>query len=173
MAQTRTATGLGPTVVRSLRESALWVCGAIALIVFAALVSFDRNDPSFATTGDGGHLSNAIGPFGAHLAGVLIWLFGAPAFLFPVLIGLTGWILYREHKKNHEAPSRATLVFRGAGFLLTLLTSCGLATLHFDAATYPNSAGGVLGTMVGGGLESARSFLGATLLLLALWLAAV
>ncbi|MET0657397.1 MAG: DNA translocase FtsK 4TM domain-containing protein, partial [Steroidobacteraceae bacterium] len=173
LAQTRTATSLGPTIVRSLRESALWVCGAIALIVFAALVSFDRNDPSFATTGESGHLSNAIGPFGAHLAGVLIWLFGAPAFLFPVLIGLAGWLLYSEQKKNHEAPSRATLAFRSAGFLLTLLTSCALASLHFDADSYPNSAGGVLGTMVGGGLEAALSFLGATLLLLALWLAGV
>ena len=173
LAQTRTATRLGPTIVRSLRESALWVCGAIAVIVFAALVSFDRNDPSFATTGESGHLSNAIGPFGAHLAGVLVWLFGGPAFLFPVLIGLAGWLLYREQKKNHEAPSRATLAFRGAGFLLTLLTSCGLASLHFDADSYPNSAGGVLGTMVGGGLEAALSFLGATLLLLALWLAGV
>jgi S-DNA-T family DNA segregation ATPase FtsK/SpoIIIE len=173
LAHTRTATGLGPTVVRALRESALWVCSAVALIVFAALVSFDRNDPSFATTGANGPLSNAVGPFGAHLAGVLIWLFGAPAFLFPVLIGLTGWFLYREQKKNHVAPSRATLAFRGAGFLLTLITSCGLASLHFNAESYPNSAGGVLGTMVGGGLASALSFLGATLLLLALWLAAV
>jgi DNA segregation ATPase FtsK/SpoIIIE, S-DNA-T family len=172
-AQARSATGLGPTVVRSLRESALWVGGAIALIVFAALASFDRNDPSFATTGDSGHLSNAVGPFGAHLAGVLIWLFGAPAFLFPVLIGLTGWVLYREQKKNHEPPSRATLAFRGAGFLVTLLTSCGLASLHFHADTYPSSAGGVLGTMVGGGFEAGLSFLGATLLLLALWLAGV
>jgi S-DNA-T family DNA segregation ATPase FtsK/SpoIIIE len=160
-------------VVRSLRESALWVGGAIALIVLAALASFDRNDPSFATTGTSGEVSNIVGPFGAHLAGLLIWLFGAPAFLFPLLIGLTGWFLYREQHRKCEAASRATLAFRAAGFVLTLVTSCGLATLHFTAESYPNTAGGVLGAMIRDSLETALGPLGATVLLLALWLAAV
>ena len=57
--------------------------------------------------------------------------------------------------------------------MLALATSCGLATLHFAGAGYPNSAGGVVGLMLGGGLEKAMSFLGATLLLLAVWLGSV
>ncbi|MGH8177286.1 MAG: DNA translocase FtsK [Steroidobacter sp.] len=163
---------LGATVVRSLREGALWVFGALALIVFAALAAYDRNDPSFATTGEPGPISNLIGPLGAHVAGLLILLFGAPAFLFPLMIGFTGWLLYQERDAS-DAPSRATLAFRGIGFLLTLVTSCGLASLHFTIASYPDSAGGVLGSLVGDGFESALSFLGATLMLLALWLAGV
>jgi DNA segregation ATPase FtsK/SpoIIIE, S-DNA-T family len=163
---------LGSAVVRSLREGALWVFGALAFIVLAALATYDRNDPSFATTGEPGPLSNAIGPFGAHLAGLLVLLFGAPAFLFPIMIGFAGWLLYQDRSKA-DAPSRATLAFRGVGFLLTLATSCGLASLHFTIDSYPSSAGGVLGSLVGEGLESALSFLGATLLLLALWLAGV
>jgi S-DNA-T family DNA segregation ATPase FtsK/SpoIIIE len=163
---------LGATVVRSLRESALWVFGALALIVLAALASYDRNDPSFATTGEPGPISNFIGPLGAHLSGLLIMLFGAPAFLFPVMIGLTGWLLYQDRSKI-DAPSRATVAFRTVGFVLTLITSCGLASLHFTVATYPSSAGGVLGSFVGQGLEAGLSFLGATLLMLALWLAGV
>jgi S-DNA-T family DNA segregation ATPase FtsK/SpoIIIE len=163
---------LGSTVVRSLREGALWVFGALALIVFAALVTYDRNDPSFATTGEPGPLSNVIGPLGAHLAGLLVLMFGASAFLFPVMIGLMGWLLYQDRSKD-DSPSRATLAFRGIGFLLTLATSCGLASLHFTISAYPSSAGGVLGSLVGEGLESGLSFLGATLLLLALWLAGV
>ena len=59
------------------------------------------------------------------------------------------------------------------GFLVTLITSCGLASLHFNADSYPNTAGGVLGAFTAGGLEHSLSFLGATLLLLALWLAGV
>ena len=163
---------LGATVVRSLREGALWVFGALALIVFAALAAYDRNDPSFATTGEPGPISNVIGPLGAHVAGLLILLFGAPAFLFPVMIGFAGWLLYQDRAKS-DAPSRATVAFRGVGFLLTLVTSCGLASLHFTVGSYPDSAGGVLGSLVGQGLESGLSFLGATLLLLALWLAGV
>jgi len=164
--------GLGATVVRSLREGALWVFGALALIVFAALATYDRNDPSFATTGEPGPISNVIGPLGAHLSGLLVLLFGASAFLFPVMIALAGWLLYQERGEAASA-SRATMMFRGVGFLLTLVTTCGLATLHFTIDSYPDSAGGVLGALVGRGLESGLSFLGATLLLLALWLAGV
>ncbi|HKE92968.1 MAG TPA: DNA translocase FtsK 4TM domain-containing protein, partial [Povalibacter sp.] len=165
-------TRLGSTVVRSLRESALWVFGALALIVLAALLSYDRNDPSFATTGEPGPISNVIGPFGAHLSGLLVLLFGGPAFLFPIMIGFAGWLLYLDRSKE-DAPSRATLAFRSVGFLITLITSCGLASLHFTARSYPNSAGGVLGEFTANGLEHGLSFLGATLLLLALWLAGV
>jgi S-DNA-T family DNA segregation ATPase FtsK/SpoIIIE len=144
---------LGSTVVRSLREGALWVFGALALIVFAALVTYDRNDPSFATTGEPGPISNVIGPFGAHLAGLLILLFGAAAFLFPVMIGVTGWLLFQDRSRG-DAPSRATLAFRAAGFLLTLITTCGLASLHFTIASYSSSAGGVLGAFTAQGLEA-------------------
>jgi len=159
-------------VVRSLRESALWVFGALALILFAALATYDASDPSFSSTGEPGPITNVIGPAGAWLAGLLIMLFGRPAFLFPIMIGLAGWFLYRE-RDARELPNRATVVFRGAGFVLTLITSCGLATLHFSGAGYPSTAGGILGSMVATGLEAALSFLGATLLLLALWLAGV
>ncbi|AMN47209.1 cell division protein FtsK [Steroidobacter denitrificans] len=165
--------GLGAAVVRSLREGALWVFGALALIVLAALVTYDRHDPSFATTGEPGPISNVIGPFGAHLAGLLVLLFGVAAFLFPLMIASTGWLLYQERDSTGPAPSRATLVFRGVGFLLTLVTTCGLASLHFMISSYPDSAGGVLGSLVGNGLAAGLSFLGATLLLLALWLAGV
>jgi S-DNA-T family DNA segregation ATPase FtsK/SpoIIIE len=123
---------LGSTVIRSLREGALWVFGALALIVFAALLSYDRNDPSFATTGEPGPISNVIGPFGAHLSGLLVMLFGAPSFLFPIMIGFAGWLLYQERGKE-DSQSRATLAFRVSGFVLTLVTSCGLASLHFNA----------------------------------------
>ncbi len=163
---------MGPTVIRSLREGALWVFAAIALIVLLALVTYDRNDPSFATTGEPGPLSNIVGPFGAHLSGLLVLLFGAPAFLFPFMIGFAGWLLYQERGKA-PGQSRVTLAFRAFGFFLTLVTSCGLASLHFNAPSYPNSAGGVLGAFVGDLAAGGLSFLGATLLLLALWLAGV
>jgi DNA segregation ATPase FtsK/SpoIIIE, S-DNA-T family len=125
--------GLGPTVIRSLREGALWVFGAIALIVLLALISYDRNDPSFASTGEPGPLSNVVGPIGAHVSGLLVLLFGAPAFLFPIMIGFAGWLLYQERTKE-PGQSRATLAFRSFGFFLTLLTSCGIASMYFLGA---------------------------------------
>ncbi len=164
--------GISGLVARALRESALFVLGALGLILLVALISFDPADPSFSTTGEPGPVSNWVGPLGANLAGLLVMLFGRPAYLFPIMIALTGWVLYRP-ATDAAAQSRASLYFRVIGFLLTLITSCGLATLHFKAQHYPSSAGGVLGDIVGHGLKAGLGILGTTLLLLALWLAGV
>jgi S-DNA-T family DNA segregation ATPase FtsK/SpoIIIE len=166
------STGLGQTVVRSLRESALWVFGALALILFVALVSYDRNDPSFVTTGEPGLVNNLIGPVGAQIAGMLVFLFGRPAFLFPVMIGFAGWLLFAK-RDDKEQPSRASIYFRIGGFVATLATSCGLAAGHFVSASYPNTPGGVLGDALWKFLQGGMGQLGATLLLLSLWLASV
>jgi S-DNA-T family DNA segregation ATPase FtsK/SpoIIIE len=159
-------------VARGLRESALWVFGALALILFVALASYDRADPAFSSTGQEGPVTNLIGPFGAWLSDVFFVLFGGPAYLFPVMLGLAGWAVYRE-RASPEPIDRRSMGMRGLGFVLALATSCGLATLHFAGGSLPNTAGGVLGALVGEGLASALSFLGATLLLLAVWLGSV
>jgi len=159
-------------VTRGLRESALWIFGALALILLAALASYDNSDPAFSSTGQDGPVTNLIGPFGAWLSDLFFVLFGLPAFLFPLMLGYAGWVIYRE-RTNKEALDRRSLGLRAAGFALALATSCGLATLHFPAGTLPNTAGGVLGSLLGSGLASALSFLGATLLLLSLWLGSV
>jgi len=99
-------------------------------------------------------------------------LWGGPAYLIPALVLLMGWLFFSA--RFSEAPlERALLVSRVAGFVLALLTSCGLATLHFYAPSLRESAGGVVGQLIGYGLEAALGLLGATLLMLALWLAAI
>ena len=158
-------------VTRALREGALFVFGALALVLLLALASFDPADRSFTYTGDSGRIANLIGPIGAWISDLLLALFGAPAFLFPVILAVTGWVLFRPAAGT--TPSRANLAFRLAGFVLTLATSAGIATLHFAPRRYPESAGGILGNLVGNGLAHGFSFLGATLLLLGLWFAGV
>ena len=138
---------LGAIVVRSLREGALWVFGALALIVLAALITYDRNDPSFATTGEPGPISNAIGPLGAHLSGLLIMLFGAPAFLFPIMLGRRRLAAVPGSQQGEHAFAR-TVALRAVGFVLTLITSCGLATPAFHRRrAIRSTAGGVLGSL--------------------------
>ena len=168
----REASAQAAVVARGLRESALWVFGALALILFVALASYDRADPAFSSTGQQGPVTNLIGPFGAWLSDLFFVVFGAPAYLFPVMLGFTGWALYQERGSRQPIDRRSTGL-RGAGFALALATSCGLATLHFAGGSLPNTAGGVLGALVGDGLASMLSFLGATLLLLAIWLGSV
>ncbi len=162
---------LHAAVVRGLREGALFVFGALALVLVLALLSFDPADRSFTNTGDPGRVANWIGPIGAWTSDLFLALFGAPAFLFPVMLAVAGWTLFRPPAA--AVPSRANLAFRLAGFVLTLATSAGIATLHFASGRYTSTAGGVLGDLVGHGLARGFSFLGATLLLLGFWFAGV
>ncbi|MEM6640315.1 MAG: DNA translocase FtsK 4TM domain-containing protein [Pseudomonadota bacterium] len=165
-------TVLNTSVSRALREAALWVFGALAIVTLAALFSYDPSDPGFADTGGAGSVRNLIGPVGAMFADVAFFLFGRPAFLFPLMLGAAGWMMFRARRRDANV-SGTELSFRGAGFVLTLMTSCALATLHFDPLGLSHTAGGVLGKLVGGAFAGALGLLGATLLLLALWLAGV
>ena len=165
-------TVLNNSIGRALREGALWIFGALAVVLLAALLSYDPSDPGFADTGSAGRVRNVIGPVGAMFADVAFFLFGRPAFLFPVMLGAAGWMLFRT--RGSDTPIRGSeLSFRIGGFALTLITSCALATLHFDPQGLANTAGGVLGQLTGQGFANALGLLGATLLLLALWLAGV
>jgi S-DNA-T family DNA segregation ATPase FtsK/SpoIIIE len=163
---------ISAAVSRSLREGTLWVLGALALILLLALLSYHPRDPGFADTGEPGPVGNWIGPIGAWLAGFFLFLFGRPAYLFPLMLGFAGWFVHNEQTMP-DSKSRLSAALRAAGFALTLLTSCGLATLHWDGSAFPNSAGGVVGELTGNGSAKGLSFLGATLLLLGLWLAGV
>jgi DNA segregation ATPase FtsK/SpoIIIE, S-DNA-T family len=163
---------LSAAVARSLREGTLFVLCALALLLLLALLTYNSHDPGFSDTGEPGPVSNWIGPVGAWLAEFFLFLFGRPAYLFPVMLAYAGWLVHRE-RALPESRSRLNTLLRAAGFVLTLFTSCGLATLHWDGSALPNSAGGVLGVLVGQDSAKGLSFLGATLLLLGLWFAGV
>ncbi len=159
-------------MARSLREGTFWILCAVALSLLLALLSYGAQDPGFADTGEPGAVKNWIGPVGAWLSGLFFFLFGRPAYLFPVMLAFAGWRVHQDHAPN-EARSRVNSLLRSGGFMLTVATSCGLATLHWDGSSFPDSAGGVLGELVGTGCAAGLSFLGATLLLLGLWFAGV
>ncbi len=70
----------------AVRESAVIAIAAVALVLLTALATYSPGDPGFSFTGSG-TVQNRIGPFGAWLADVLFFLFGRPAFLFPLMLG--------------------------------------------------------------------------------------
>jgi S-DNA-T family DNA segregation ATPase FtsK/SpoIIIE len=160
------------SVARSVREAALWVFAALAVIMLVALMTYDSRDPGFSHTGDGQAVRNQIGTAGAWFADVTFGLFGTPAFLFPALVMFGGWFIFSA--RDEAGPlDRAVMGTRFAGFLCTLATSCALAMLHFQDLGLPQSAGGALGELIGGGFLGVLGPLGSTLILLALWLAGV
>ena len=142
----------------------------VALIMLLALMSYNPLDPAFSVVGDTAAVTNRMGPAGAWFADIALLLFGQSAFLFPILVLLAGVFLFRDQQ---VASSRTALLLRGTGFLLVVSMSSGLATLHFQAAALRETAGGLLGQGVGFGLEYLLGLLGATVLMLVLWLAAV
>jgi DNA segregation ATPase FtsK/SpoIIIE, S-DNA-T family len=155
-----------------LRESAFWVLAGLSLILLLALVSYSPTDPAFSVAGEARDVTNRMGPAGAWFADLSFLLFGQPAYLFPVLVLLAGLLLFRAGDTEDPLPTSA-FVARGSGIVLTIVTSSGLATLHFVAPAMRETAGGILGQVVGFGLVQMLGLLGASVLLVVLWLAAV
>jgi DNA segregation ATPase FtsK/SpoIIIE, S-DNA-T family len=168
-AQARSAPRFTSAVSRGLRESAVIALALVALVLLMALLTYSPDDPGFSFTGNAGAVHNRIGVIGAWLADVLFFLFGRPAFLFPLVLGAAGWSVQRRLRQ--ESVSRANTLVRILGFVLVLVASCALATLHWQPGVLRQSAGGVVGSLVGGGLAAGLNFLGATLLMIAAWMA--
>ncbi len=159
-------------VGRGLREGALFVLGAAALFLFIALITYNPADPGWSHTGVGAKAGNLGGVAGAWFADVFLYLFGYMAYLAPVMVAYSGWLVFKGSADTGELDLRI-LGVRWAGFFLTLGTGCGLGTLHFTAGRLPLNAGGILGDVVGNGLNAIAAPQGATIFLLAGFLAGV
>jgi S-DNA-T family DNA segregation ATPase FtsK/SpoIIIE len=162
---------LSTQVHRSLREGALYVFGALALILWFALFTYDTADPGISQTG-GDAVSNGVGRVGAWVADLLFTGFGRPAYLFTVMVFFLGWMLYREQKTQIEL-TKLDFGLRLAGFLATLATSCALSTLHFSPLGFNETAGGIIGQALGEWLAGVMKLLGASVLLFCLWVASL
>ena len=62
---TKAPQGLSDQVSRALREGALYVFGALALILWYALFTYDLNDPSFSQATSTSQVNNGVGRVGA------------------------------------------------------------------------------------------------------------
>jgi len=170
-AQAKGSARFSAAVSRGLRESAIIGIAIVALVLLLALATYSPDDPGFSFTGSAAPVHNRIGVIGAWLADVLFFLFGRPAFLFPVMLGLACVGLQRRLRA--ESPSRANTLVRAGGFVLVLIASCALTTLHWQPGVLRQTAGGVVGALIGNGLAAGLNFLGATLLLIAAWMAGI
>ena len=163
---------ISPKVKRSLKESYLWLSGAIALILFIALSTYVTDDPGVSYVGNDSQVQNAVGKLGALVSDLLFNLFGVSSYLFVAIILYSGWSAYKD-LKSQNLFDQGDLFMRIAGFVLMLTTSCALSTLHFSGEGYRESAGGILGQVVGINLVLSMKILGATTLLFFTWLASI
>jgi S-DNA-T family DNA segregation ATPase FtsK/SpoIIIE len=170
--KTPPGTDLHAQMMRLLREALLFLLLAVAGYLLLSLASYDAADPGWSHSGGGGPVRNLGGTAGAWFADIFLYLFGYFAYLFPLMVAYWGWLAFRGIGPMGQAQY-LILALRWTGFLLTLAAGSGLATLHYGVVgtSLPvDSGGGILGDLVGGGLQAVFSFLGATLFLLALFL---
>lgn len=157
---------------RGLRESVLLILVALGAYLMLALLTYLPSDPGWTQASFDQAVNNLGGKAGAWFADLFFFLFGYLAYLAPVMVAYSGWLLY-QGGTDTQAIDYRTLGLRWAGFLLTLAAGCGLAALHFQPAFLPDTAGGVLGNIVGSGFLAVFNYVGATLLLLALFFAGI
>ena len=60
--------------------------GALALILWYALFTYDVGDPSWGQVTSTTDVSNGVGRVGAYVSGFLFDFFGRPAYLFTVCL---------------------------------------------------------------------------------------
>lgn len=157
---------------RLVREGSLIAYSLLALFLLIALVSYSPSDPGYMTTGNGDEVANAVGVYGAWLADIFWHCLGYLAFALPALLIYKVSTSFRESALESEF-SWPMFSLKSAGFILLVISACGLATLHFNIAEELPSAGGIIGCLVASLSIPVLATLGSTLLLLALFLFAL
>jgi len=160
---------LPPKIAALLRES--WWLAFVALALYLGLIlsTYTPSDPAWSHSVDSETVRNLGGRVGAWIADVLLYVFGLSAYwltVFCIFIVFWGY----TQLERVEPGDRRSLAVSGAGFAQLIVASCGLEALRFYnlKALLPLSPGGVIGSLVGGGLQATIGFTGATLLLLVL-----
>ncbi len=162
---------LGGNLSANLREISVMALAVAALFLALALFSFHPDDPGWSQAVSPGTIHNLGGVVGAWVANILLYLFGHPGYLLPLAFAFDGWRLLRARHQKLDWD-RLHVGLRAAGFLLTLIGTCGLAWMYFQTGdALPRGirgAGGVLGDAMGSLVTGALGDLGGTLTLLAI-----
>jgi len=161
---------LTPTENRHANELVGFLGVTLAVLVALSLLSYSPRDASLnvsAPASDSHPARNWIGPVGAHGADLLFQGFGYSAFLLPLGIFLLGVRWFRSQPVSGPV---AKLV----GYGLLMLSLPALLTLwHLPDVRGAAGAGGLLGNLVASGLVAALNSVGAHLVALAGFLAAL
>lgn len=157
---------------RAWREGAMWTLICAALYLVLALASYSPSDPGWSYVGTSDGVANIAGRFGAWFADLALFLFGLFAYLIPVLVAWSAYLLFRQRAPEPETKLY-WLALRWVGFVMTLAAGSALASLHVAGVIdgLPNGVGGGLGQMLAQYAGIAFGASGASLFLVALFLA--
>lgn len=158
-------------------EGVLFLTLCASIFLFIALGTYHRSDPGWSHLINATHVANSGGRVGAWVADLFLYIFGYLAYLFPVMFCFISWLFYLHKHRYRDDEERdgvvlPILMLRTAGFLIVVATGCALIQLHVDIAVQPMpfDSGGVLGNLIGVGMLHIFNNVGATLILLTLFL---
>ena len=126
--------------------SEIWglVCFASGLLVFASLISFSPDDPSFNSVSTSNNVKNLAGLSGSYLSDILFTLFGGAAYLVPFVLFLAGWKKFKREESSYTE--------RIIGFGLLFLSLPTFLHLHLERLSLSIKgsipAGGLTGDLV-------------------------
>ncbi len=158
----------------SLAHEARWLLlSALGCWLVLVLASWSPGDPGWSHAVHAGVTQNWGGTFGAHIADLLFYLFGASAWLWVVLLLKRLVVSFYRLTRVAVASTEQTLPRvrweAGLGFALLFIGSMGVEALRLKTfgAAFPAGAGGQLGQLMAAGLAGLLGQAGGTLLLLA------
>ena len=133
----------------------------IVIFTLVSLLTYSPADPSIHHVGTPEQIDNFFGLVGAHLAGLLIGLFGLGAFLIPVLF----FIGFLEFSKNRSG--QALSVMGVGGIILTVAMGSFLSFFNDAYVLFGNefTAGGMIGLPVKSFLRTYANWTGGVVIL--------
>ncbi|MFK5949270.1 MAG: DNA translocase FtsK 4TM domain-containing protein [Methylococcales bacterium] len=158
--------------IKGLREVAFLGFFTVALFFLISLVTFSNEDAGWTHSGTMLNINNACGMVGAWFSDFILSIFGLMAYLFPAMILWHGYLIYTQTAKRN---GKLIIAIRWSGFIATLISGSAIFYLHILRlrVDLPGSTGGILGQEVGDALLLVLGNSGATLLLLAIFLAGI
>jgi len=159
---------------RGLREIVLLVFSSAALFFLLALLTFSPEDPGWSHSTAYKSLHNACGLYGAWLADVILNFFGLMAYMIPIMLFWSGYLLYSPAYRQ-KGVWRGVL--RWTGFFTTIFSGSAIFFLHLyflrTKIDLPDTSGGIVGREVGETLVRLLGNSGSTLLVLAIFMTGV
>jgi DNA segregation ATPase FtsK/SpoIIIE, S-DNA-T family len=140
------------------------------IFLFLCLYSFHPQDPSLNLYQSApAEIHNLGGLAGAYLSDILWQVFGCTSFLFPLILVVLGVSIFANRTIEPKGP-------RWVGFTLLLIATSALLDIFLGEVSilsYEGIAGGVVGSILGAFLKKYLSVVGASFLLILLFLSSM
>lgn len=140
------------------------------VFLFLCLYSFHPQDPSLNLYQSApAEIHNLGGLVGAYLSDILWQALGCASFLFPLILVVLGVSIFANRRIEPKGP-------RWVGFILLLIAIAALLDIFMGEVSilsYEGIAGGVVGNILGAFLKTYLSVVGASFLLILLFLSSM